>query len=123
GDHSRDAAGLAWLHTQQGGDGGFPLAAGPGAASDPDSTALVLQALVGAGQDPAAPAWARGGHTALTALVAMQDAGGGHPDYTGSPNPAITAQVPTALERVALPVPFSSRPFYTPGTGLGTTPP
>jgi LPXTG-motif cell wall-anchored protein len=119
GDHSRDGVALAWLHTQQDGDGGFPYQAGAGVASDPDSTAVVLQALIGTGQDPAAPAWARTGHTPITALAAMQTGGGGYPGYTGKPDPFTTAQVPTALERVALPVPFSTRPFYTPGSRLG----
>ena len=52
GNHSRDASGRAWLHTQQNADGGFPYQAGSG--SDPDSTALVLQAIVATGADPAA---------------------------------------------------------------------
>ena len=54
------ASALAWLHTQQDADGGFPYQAGSG--TDPDSTALVLQALLATGQNPEAPAWAPGGH-------------------------------------------------------------
>ena len=59
GTHSRNASALAWLHTQQDGDGGFPYQAGAG--TDPDSTALVLQALIATGQNPEASAWAPGG--------------------------------------------------------------
>ena len=69
------AAALAWLHTQQDTDGGFPYQAGSG--TDPDSTALVLQALLATGQNPDAPAWAPGGHTPLARLIASQDGGGG----------------------------------------------
>src|SRR6185437_13433088 len=40
---------LASLHAVQSADGGFPLIAAPGQSSDPDSTALTLQALLAAG--------------------------------------------------------------------------
>ena len=56
GDHGRDPSGLAWLAAQQDGDGGFPYQAGAG--SDPDSTALVVQAIVATGDDPR---WRRDG--------------------------------------------------------------
>jgi len=49
-DPTRDASALGWLHTQQLSDGGFPYqntsTFGP-PASDPDSDALVLQAIAG----------------------------------------------------------------------------
>ncbi len=61
GTRSRNASALAWLHTQQDGDGGFPYQAGAG--TDPDSTALVLQALAATGQNPEASAWAPGGNS------------------------------------------------------------
>ena len=48
--HGRDRSALTWLHTQQDADGGFPYQAGSG--TDPDSTALVLQALIATGQNP-----------------------------------------------------------------------
>jgi hypothetical protein len=97
GSHGPNASGLAWLHTQQGSDGGFPYQAGYG--SDPDSTALVVQALVAAGQNPSSSIWAVGGHTPLASLIATQDAGGGY-TFPGNsaPDPFTTAQVPPALE-------------------------
>ena len=103
GAGSRNASGLAWLHTQQDGDGGFPYQAGAG--TDPDSTALVLQALIATGQNPVAPAWAPGGNSPLAELIATQDAGGGFtfPGNAG-PDPFTTAQVPPALELAPYPV-------------------
>jgi hypothetical protein len=97
GSHGPNASGLAWLHTQQDSDGGFPYQAGYG--SDPDSTALVVQALVAAGQNPSSSIWAVGGHTPLASLIATQDAGGGY-TFPGNsaPDPFTTAQVPPALE-------------------------
>ena len=103
GVHSQDRSALAWLHTQQDADGGFPYQAGSG--SDPDSTALVLQALIATGQNPEAPAWAPGGHAPLAELIATQDSNGGFtfPGNT-APDPFTTAQVPPALERAAYPL-------------------
>ena len=102
GGHARNASALAWLRTQQDGDGGFPYQAGSG--TDPDSTALVLQALLAAGENPAAPAWAQNGHTPLADLLATQDQDGGYsfPGNSG-PDPFTTAQVPPALELQAYP--------------------
>ncbi len=122
GDHTRDASALAWLHTQQQPDGGFPYSGSP---SDPDSTALVLQAIVATGQDPQGPAWAVAGHTALEDLVATQGSNGGY-TFPGNPapDPFTTSQVPPALERVAFPVPFGQHVFYIAGATLsGNGPP
>jgi len=121
GDHGRDASALAWLATQEDQDGGFPYQAGAG--SDPDSTALVLQAIVATGQDPAATAWTQGGHTPLTYLVATQDAGGGY-TFPGasSPDPFTTSQVTPALERLAFPIAFGTRSWYQPGSTLDSSP-
>jgi prenyltransferase beta subunit len=120
GNHSRDASALAWLHKQQNADGGFPYQAGSG--SDPDSTALVLQAIMGSGDNPASPQWSKGGHTAISALAAMQTTGGGFvfPGNAGT-DVFTTAQVPVALERVAFPVPFGQHAFYQPGATLGSS--
>ena len=125
GNHGRDATALAWLHKPQQPDGGFPYQAGSG--SDPDSTALVLQAIMGSGGNPASPQWSSSGHTAISALVAMQTASGGYV-FPGNAAADVftTAQVPVALERVAFPVPFGQRAFYQPGATLGSpgaTPP
>ncbi len=115
--HRRDAAALAWLHTQQDGDGGFPYQAGAG--TDPDSTALVLQALLAAGQNPDAPSWAAGGHTPLAELIATQDQDGGY-TFPGNPapDPFTTAQVPLALDRAGYPLVCGSARCFASGTTL-----
>ncbi len=117
GVHSRDRSALAWLHTQQDADGGFPYQAGSG--SDPDSTALVLQALIAAGQNPEAPAWAPGGHAPLAELITTQDSNGGFtfPGNT-APDPFTTAQVPPALERAAYPLTCGAARCFLPGSTL-----
>jgi hypothetical protein len=117
GTRSRNASALAWLHTQQDGDGGFPYQAGAG--TDPDSTALVLQALAATGQNPEASAWAPGGTTPLAELIATQDAGGGYtfPGNSG-PDAFTTAQVPPALARAPYPLDCGPAPCYTTGTKL-----
>ena len=99
-------------------DGGFPYQAGAG--TDPDSTALVLQALIATGQNPVAPAWAPGGNSPLAELIATQDGGGGFtfPGNSG-PDPFTTAQVPPALERAPYPLTCGPAPCYTTGATGG----
>ena len=109
-----NAAALTWLHTQQQADGGFPYQGSP---TDPDSGALVMQALIATGQDPASPQWTVTGQTVLTSLIGLQDAGGGYAGYSGV-DAFTTSQVPQALERVPSPVPFQTVHYFTPGTGL-----
>jgi len=125
GTHGRDAAALAWLHTQQDGDGGFPfqfVASCHTGCSDPDSTALVLQALLGSGQNPNAPAWTIAGHTPLAELIATQDSNGGF-NYPGNPaDPFTTAQVPPALARTGYPLTCGATCFK-PGAVLAGPPP
>ena len=116
GVHTRDGSALAWLHTQQDQpSGGFPYQAGSG--SDPDSTALVLQALIAAGQNPEAPAWAPGGHAPLAELIATQNSDGGFA-FPGNPapDPFTTAQVPPALERAPYPLACGAAPCFVPGS-------
>jgi len=119
GVHSADAAAIAYLATQQLADGGFPYqnttAYGP-PASDPDSDALVLEALVVTGQSPTAAAWSKGSATVMTSLRAGQAMDGGFV-YPGSGESAFTtSQVPAAL--VGLPYGAPTHP----GAGL-TVPP
>ncbi len=117
GRRGHNASALAWLHTQQDSDGGFPYQAGAG--TDPDSTALVLQALIAAAQNPVAANWAVGGNTALGSLLATQDGNGGYtfPGGTG-PDPFTTAQVPPALERAAFPLTCGPAPCFKAGATL-----
>ena len=117
GMHGRDRSALTWLHTQQDADGGFPYQAGSG--TDPDSTALVLQALIATGQNPQAPAWAPAGHAPLAELLATQNANGGF-TFPGNPapDPFTTAQVPPALERAAYPLACGTAHCFVPGSTL-----
>ncbi len=93
---------IAYLHTQQNSDGGFTSSA-PG-ASDPDSDALVIQALAALHQDPSGASWTVGGKTAVTDLLSRQAANGGF-TYPGNPAPDAftTSQVPAGLKQVPLP--------------------
>ena len=105
GDHSADAAALTYLHAQQLPDGGFAYQNsspwGP-PVSDPDSDAIVLQALVAAGEDPESSSWLVGSSSVLTHLRSTQGTDGGFA-YPGTGESAFTtSQVPAALMRVAV---------------------
>jgi hypothetical protein len=100
GDHAADTAALRFLRSAQATGGGFAYAAG--SPADADSTALVIQAIVATGGDPAGCAWARSGATPLLALEAMQDSGGGFAGYFGV-DAFTTSQVPIALLLQAFP--------------------
>jgi hypothetical protein len=117
GANSADAKALAYLHTQQLTDGGFPYqnssTFGP-PSSDPDSDSIVLQALVAAAQDPEAVAWSQGPNTVLTHLRAAQGADGGYAYPGMAENPFTTSQVPAALVRT----PYAAAVHWTVGRGL-----
>ncbi len=116
---------LAYLHAQQNADGGFPYAQGDpnSSASDANSTALVVMALVAVGEDPAGAAWSKGGQTPAAALLAFQNASGAfryqmdQPDDNGG---ATYQAVPALLER-ALPFTTAAPPLPTPTPGMPTT--
>lgn len=93
---------IAYLHTQQNSDGGFTYSA-PG-LSDPDSDALVIQALVALKEDPIGASWTVGGKTVFTDLLSRQATDGGF-TYPGNPAPDAftTSQVPAGLKEVPLP--------------------
>ena len=114
GDHSADAKALAYFHTQQLADGGFPYqkpsAYGP-PASDPDSDAMVLQALVAAGQHPEGTGWLQGGNSVLTHLRSTQDSDGAFAYPGQDANAFTTSQVPAALVRV----PYAGAVHWTAG--------
>jgi len=135
GVHSADASALAYLATQQLADGGFPYqnsTAFGTPASDPDSDSIVLQALVAAGQDPAAAAWSKGAATVVTSLKAAQSIDGGF-FFPGSGESAFTAsQVPAALAgvpygapshiRTGVSVPGTQCPGYVPAASPSAGP-
>lgn len=119
------ATGLAFLETAQGADGGFAYAPGAEAASDANSTAYVLQALVAAGEDPAAARWTPNGLDALDYLAARRQVDGSFewqlgtgsnqlatqqaiPALLGRPHPANRA-LPTACPAVFMPAVMADR--------------
>jgi hypothetical protein len=98
------ARGLAYLETQQNSDGGFPYsqASSYGTASDANSTALVIQAIVATSGNPTAAPWADAGGNALSALLALQNASGAfrYDAATADDNAFATYQaVPAVLYR------------------------
>ena len=60
---------IAFLHSLQDSDGGFPLLKGSG--TDPNSTGVVVQAIKAVGQDPAGAAWTLSGKTPMDALASF----------------------------------------------------
>jgi hypothetical protein len=111
GDHSADSAALTYLHAQQQADGGFGFIGPP---SDPDSDALVVEALVAAGQNPNAAGWSKGSNTPMTNMLTFQDSasGGFFYDKTSpTPDAFTTSQVPQGLKLKPQPV----IPTYTRG--------
>lgn len=81
GQRQADAArgeALTYLKGQQNDDGGFPYSQSSqfGNASDANSTAAVIQALVATGEEPGGSAWTVEGATPLTALAAFQNDSG-----------------------------------------------
>jgi hypothetical protein len=119
GDHAADSTGLAYLHSQQLGDGGFPYqnasAWGP-PVSDPDSDSIVLQALIAAGQDPEGVSWSQGSSTVLTHLRAGQGTDGGYAYPGMAENAFTTSQVPAALVRA----PYAAPVHWAAGQSLPT---
>ncbi|HUZ01007.1 MAG TPA: prenyltransferase/squalene oxidase repeat-containing protein [Thermomicrobiaceae bacterium] len=109
------ARALAYLRAQQQPDGGFPYQAGAG--SDPDSDALVIEALAASGQD-IGTSWTKDGQSPFASLLGFQDAASGGFRYPGNaaPDPFTTSQVPQGLEALPLPV----RTAFAPSAGLST---
>jgi hypothetical protein len=117
GIDTSDSVTLAYLHSQQLADGGFPYqnadTYGP-PASDPDSDSMVIEALLVAGEDPTSGAWSQGSANALTHLRSMQGSDGGF-EYPGWGESAFTtSQVPAALVRA----PYGAAVQFTPGAAV-----
>jgi hypothetical protein len=96
---SADSAAEGYLHSVQQSDGGFGFNAGGG--SDPDSDAIVIQALVAIGQDPTGSAWTvSGGGNPLSNMESFADPqGSGGYVFPGNtaPDAFTTSAVPEAL--------------------------
>lgn len=63
---------LGFLAAVQGRDGGWAFVPGRSAHSDPNSTAVVIQAILRSGSNPAGGRWVRGGHSPYGALDRFQ---------------------------------------------------
>ncbi len=92
---------LAFLHTQQNDDGGFPSIKPSdwGTATNANSTASVVMALMAIGENPLEGNWTKGGANPFTALLALQNADGRieYQPGIGSPLLATTAAIPALL--------------------------
>jgi hypothetical protein len=99
---------LGYLESQQNDDGGFPYSQTSqfGNDSDANSTALAIQGIIAAGEDPAASRWTKGGKTALDLLASLQNPSGALRFQASAPddNGLATYQAVPALLVKTLPV-------------------
>jgi hypothetical protein len=72
GKFPRATSTLSSLQNSQSRDGGFPLVATKNQPSDPDSTALVIQALLAERSAPTSARWKKGTNSPFTALASFQ---------------------------------------------------
>jgi hypothetical protein len=114
---------LASLKKSQSSDAGFPFVAAKNQTSDPNSTALVIQALLAEKSAPSSATWKKGTNTPYTALAGYQLActspDFGAFDFPGSSaaNVFATVQSVPAMAGKKLPVASSSASVV-----LGLTP-
>jgi hypothetical protein len=101
----RQAAALNALKAAQSSDGGWPFVAAKNQASDPDSTALVIQALVSQKSSPTLARWKQGSASPYAALGAYQldctNANFGAFWFPGSPTDANTFATVQAVPAMA----------------------
>ncbi len=93
---------LAYAKGIQNEDGGWPYQnpSEYGTATDANSTAVTIQAIIAAGQDPAGSAWALDGATPTAALEALQNESGAFAWQAAMPDDNLLATV-QALPAVA----------------------
>lgn len=125
---------LGYIRTQQNADGGFPYSQTSqfGNASDANSTAVTIQAILAAGESLAS--WAKNGTTPLDRLLAFQNTSGAfrYQDATPDDNQLATYQaVPAVAGKsfplepllIALPAaPAVATPTPTPAAALPPAP-
>ncbi|NJN16437.1 MAG: terpene cyclase/mutase family protein [Oscillochloris sp.] len=103
---------IAYLQSQQNDDGGFPYSQTSqfGNASDANSTALAIQAIRAAGQDPTARAWQRDNGGPVDLLASLQNDSGAFRYQEAAPddNALATYQALPALLIQPLPVRINS---------------
>lgn len=118
---------IAFLRTQQNNDGGFPFSMQWGDASDANSDAWVIQAIIAAGENPADSSWAKGEYNPLSDLLSFQNSSTGAFQVVawGSTdrydNLMATYQAVPALAGKTWPVSFPANSNQTPqNTAQGT---
>jgi hypothetical protein len=98
---------FGFLRTQQDpNSGGFTFTTDFGTDSDPDSDALVIQALTAGGQDPGSLTWSNAKGNAVGDILSFQDpaTGGFFFSHGGKLQAFATSQVPAGLTRTPFPV-------------------
>ena len=93
---------LAFLSTLLVPDGGFAYGPADPLVADANSTALVLQALIAAGEDPASPKW--GNAPLVLGLFQTPSGGLRYMAADEEPNLLATVQAIPAMEGLPLPV-------------------
>lgn len=97
---------LGYIRTQQNNDGGFPYSQTSqfGNASDANSTAVTIQAILAAGESLAS--WAKNGTTPLDRLLAFQNTSGAfrYQDATPDDNQLATYQAVPAIAGKSFPL-------------------
>ena len=104
---------FAFLHTQQDSvSGGFVLTTDFPSVSDPDSDALVIQAVTAAGQDPGGATWSNAGGNAPADILAFQDQATGGLAFTngGKLQTFATSQAIAGFRRAPFPIAGSFAP-------------
>jgi hypothetical protein len=110
GNRPRQALVLQSLDAVQTANAGFPFMAAPNQAAEPNSTALVIQAIIAENASPTATQWLKGTKTPFGALAGFQlgctEPGYGAFFFPGSrtPNVFATVQAVPALVKRTLPV-------------------
>jgi LPXTG-motif cell wall-anchored protein len=133
-DHAQVQKTIQFFQGQQNEDGGFPyVKPSPyGTNSDANSTAVVMWALLAAGEDPAGVDWkfqGQDGHSALDRLRAFQNESGAFrwqdavpADGAPDDNFAATVQAAVALELKTLPLATMNVGEAAAGTAVAAAP-
>ncbi len=129
-DSEAVAAGLAYYQGIQNDDGGWPYQnpSDFGTDTDANSTAVTIQAILAAGQDPTGAGWiSEGGNTPLAALEALQNESGAFAWQAAMPddNLLATVQALPALAGAAFPfatMDVGEAPAEAPATAPETMP-
>ena len=112
-DHAQVALALAHLRAQQNEDGGFPyISPSPyGTDSDANSTAVVMWAVLAAGQDPAGDGWkyeGQDGASALDRMRAFQNESGAYRWQDAMPDDNLMSTVQAAVAAELKTLPFAT---------------